>query len=656
MLRAQNIAWLIAALATMHWLGGCATYTLGRPNPKNNPYNALNNLRYENQSSKLAWARGWLGHSATPNRRDRFERTPLMIAAAFGDRQLISQLLVAGNDVNATDFAENNALMYAGAYGNAAGLSALLQANPDLQARNKNKETALHVAASAPGGKADCVRKLIEAGCDINARDFIDHSPLARAAGKEGDLARLRVLLEHNHDDQNEAANLQRLDDALSQAASGSRADAIPVLLDAGADLQAVDKGRRTPLHAAANYGNRETITVLIQAGADLESHGHSTGGTPLILSASWGTAETTHALIDLGADLEGRDESGRTALMHVATTRIHDQHGYAQPPDDVYARMDTLIAYTDDLEATDNEGRTALFHAVSSRGDVTRISRLLEAGADVNAADRQAVTVLMQASANKRGEVVASLLQLGAKVSLRDDHGRSALMWAATHGSWRVPYAIDVLLQAGADIDARDKDGWAALGHAAESLQRGSIYLLLKNGANPSDIGWTPLHRAIGTGDQIGIWTALEADGDLEARDMWGRTALIWASRFIGYSPTIRQLSKVGADLEATDNDGRTALMHAAISAYREEVCVLMELGANIHTTDRDGMTALMHAAGRTAGKYVVHDLLERGADAAAIDIQGRTALDHARAISNSAWRRGTVELLEAIENDSGS
>ena len=94
---------------------------------------------------------------------------------------------------------------------------------------------------------------------------------------------------------------------------------------------------------------------------------------------------------------------------------------------------------------------------------------------------------------------------------------------------------------------------------------------------------------------------------------------------------------------------------MHAAISAYHEEVSVLMELGANIHATDRGGMTALMHAAGRAAGGFLVQNLLERGADPAAIDMHGRTALDHARAISNSYSRRGTVELLEAIENDSG-
>ncbi len=656
MLRARDTAWLIAALAATPWLGGCATYSPGRPDPKNNPYHALNNLQYEKQASKLAWARGSFGHYGAPDRRDRLERTPLMIAAAFGDPQLISQLLTAGNDVNATDRAENTALMYAGAYGNAAGIRALLEAKLHPDARNKNKKTALHIAASAPGGKADCVRELIEAGCDINARDFIDHAPLARAAGKEGDLARLRVLLEHNHDDRDEAASLERLNDALIKAAAGSRVDAIPLLLDSGADLQTGHKGHGTPLHAAANYGDCETIDVLVQTGADLESHDHRTGATPLILAASWGTAETTHALIDLGADVEGRDESGRTALMRAATTPIQGQHGYLQPPDDVYARMDALIAKGADLEATDKQGRTALFHAVSGGGNVPRISRLLEAGADVNAADRQGVTVLMQASANQRGEVVSSLLELGAKVGVRDHYGRTALMWAAKHGSSRSPYAIDLLLQAGADIDAKDNDGWPALAHAAESRQRGSLYLLFKNGADPSSIGWTPLHLSTVTGRQIGVWTAQENRTDLEARDMWGRTALIWASRFIGYSPIIIQLSKAGADLEATDNDGRTALMHTAAHAYRAEISVLLDLGANIHAADRDGMTALMHAAGRAAGGFLVQDLLERGADPATIDMHGRTALDYARAISNSFSRRGSVEQLEALGHDSGN
>ncbi len=77
--------------------------------------------------------------------------------------------------------------------------------------------------------------------------------------------------------------------------------------------------------------------------------------------------------------------------------------------------------------EANDNvEGRTPLMLA-AFRGDTAGVINLLEAGADVNARDRDGDTALMFAAHRGHGLVVALLLQYGANVYARARNGWTA-------------------------------------------------------------------------------------------------------------------------------------------------------------------------------------------------------------------------------------
>lgn len=55
---------------------------------------------------------------------------------------------------------------------------------------------------------------------------------------------------------------------ALHIAASYGRDDCVDVLINAGADLDAVDIGGSTPLHRASYFRNAQCIRLLIRAGA----------------------------------------------------------------------------------------------------------------------------------------------------------------------------------------------------------------------------------------------------------------------------------------------------------------------------------------------------------------------------------------------------
>jgi cytohesin len=97
-------------------------------------------------------------------------------------------------------------------------------------------------------------------------------------------------------------------------AAAGRWPEAIPVLLEAGADVNARSTTGRTPLMSAA-FGNQiSSLDVLLAAGGRLEDCDNE-GTSPLILAARAGKAEAVDWLLDHGADIHAQDKRGKTAL-----------------------------------------------------------------------------------------------------------------------------------------------------------------------------------------------------------------------------------------------------------------------------------------------------------------------------------------------------
>ena len=98
-----------------------------------------------------------------------------------------------------------------------------------------------------------------------------------------------------------------------SRKATGDLAACIKLLLDAGANLEAVDSDRWTPLHRAANFANVEIMSLLVEAGAKVNAV-TVVGWRPLHYAALWsGTVDCVEVLLAAGADIDTRDNYGRT-------------------------------------------------------------------------------------------------------------------------------------------------------------------------------------------------------------------------------------------------------------------------------------------------------------------------------------------------------
>ena len=98
------------------------------------------------------------------------------------------------------------------------------------------------------------------------------------------------------------------LDEALVWAAKSDRVQAIGLLVELGAQVDA-DPYRGTPLTWAAMNGHVHSVRTLVELGADPNRRGtfggpdHGDGVTALHLAAQMGRREVVMALLELGAD-----------------------------------------------------------------------------------------------------------------------------------------------------------------------------------------------------------------------------------------------------------------------------------------------------------------------------------------------------------------
>ena len=124
------------------------------------------------------------------------------------------------------------------------------------------------------------------------------------------------------------------------------------------------------------------------------------------------------------------------------------------------------------------------------------------------------------------------------------------------------------------ASLSTADEELWTPLHYAASKGHAEIVRVLLAAGADPAaadGTGARPLHRAAGGAGSLDVLRSLLAAAAaaaaaagakpaIDARDRWGRTALM-AAAAAGRRGAALLLVARGASLEVTDGEGRTAL-----------------------------------------------------------------------------------------------
>ena len=108
------------------------------------------------------------------------------------------------------------------------------------------------------------------------------------------------------------------------------------------------------------------------------------------------------------------------------------------------------------------------------ARANAADVSYCVNAGADVNAENKDGWTPLRFAAArSKDAAVVAALVEAGADVNAEDEHGRTPLRLAARSNGAAVVVA---LVEAGADVNMKYKHGRTPLHYAAAESKDASV------------------------------------------------------------------------------------------------------------------------------------------------------------------------------------
>ena len=133
---------------------------------------------------------------------------------------------------------------------------------------------------------------------------------LMRAASK-GQLQNVKKLINAGEDVN--AANAEG-DTPLHYAASNGHKDILKILLQAGAAVNATDNYGETPLHDAASNGHKDILKILLQAGASVNA-ANAEGDTPLHWAAKGGHKDILKILIASGGDVNAITFNGSTVL-----------------------------------------------------------------------------------------------------------------------------------------------------------------------------------------------------------------------------------------------------------------------------------------------------------------------------------------------------
>ena len=358
----------------------------------------------------------------------------------------------------------------------------------------------------------------------------------------------------------------------LMHAAISSFTEGVTMLLERGADADAVGAHGVTALMAASAAGNADIVKVLLdkQVSVDerleepavwgpLDRIDGTDGATAIWLAARAGHEEVAILLMRAGANTETRALCERTigprGEEECSPAEIAERNGHGK----ISEILRSEVAHpAPDIPEIDwrreiregGQGLHALMSDLVARGDLETLQMYLDDGYDVDAyfivgegpLRQKQVTLLLVAAERQAPKVVQFLLQKGADPDKMSRHAGmewsesingadpdagldSPLMLAAR--SECLP-CVALLLRAGADVDAASPPNETALAIAAIKGNAKMVKMLLSASAEVDPV--------------------IQVLSESHASLMEGSTPL-WYAAWKGHAETVRHLLEAGAD-----------------------------------------------------------------------------------------------------------
>ena len=540
--------------------------------------------------SKTQWVLDLLLDLRTPT-TEIFGCTIFVSAAKLGDIDLVRSLIARGIEVDAS-------------------------AGPVI------RRTALEQAVRCQHPRI--VEILLDAGADPKRQRNSEDWLLNAIPKGPHELEILEMLF-------NKGANVNETN-VLTNAVVAGNHKIIRFLLEAGADIDAVDRHHGTALQRAVLNGDVESVQILIDGGADIDATAgylafrherYSLLRTPIQQASLDRNAEIVQILVNEGADVND-----------FGWGDYDDLDAWEKYRRDQWESYDT----TEDTEWYRDIMMTPLQAAVFGR-DAAIVQILLDAGAHVDLKGFGDTPFQMAAALNE-AKIVQILWTYGADVNASATHegGKTALQAAARAGNFEL---VKDLLVFGSEINATasPSGGRTVLQAAAESGNVDLAKFLIEAGANVNayaspESGRTSLQAAVEHGHVEMVLMLLSEGADVNgfaATISGGLTALqaaLWPFDEYDEKPGVwrneqaqnvilEALFDAGADLNAPSSPqrGMTTIVGAVLSGRADLVrwCLFRGSDPNISA----GGTTALGAAVLRGSDDLVTLLVEAGADA---------------------------------------
>ena len=467
------------------------------------------------------------------------QSTSIADAALDRDWEKVRQLVERGDDVNVVGglYLETG-LHWAALWGNVSICKLLLKSGANISATDEDGDQPLH--NSARRNEAAVCELLVAHGANVAAVNKRGRTPLMLAVDNSSAVPCRRLIT-------NDSVNVEDCDGnhALHIASRRSNIVTVQLLVDCGADTNAVNKHGQTPLHTAADGWRDcpELCEILLKHGAEINAVGED-GNQPLHVACTESCTKTVKVMVSHGADMDTANKHGQTPL-HTAAG------GWKDCPE----LCESLLKRGAEINAVDNDGNQPL-HVACKQGHSKTGNLFVSYSADVSVVNRKGHSPLQ----------LLSQCVKGSKIVVGE--GESGLHIAARHG---MTVTVQLLVDCGAGTNAVNKDGQ------------------------------TPLHTAAGGRKDCPelCEILLKHDTKINAVDEDGNQPLQFACQK-AHTQTVKWMLSHGADTNAANKHGQMPL-HTAAGGEKDcpELCeILLKHSAKTNAVDEDGNQPL-HLAG---------------------------------------------------------
>ncbi|XP_046558367.1 putative ankyrin repeat protein RF_0381 [Haliotis rubra] len=478
------------------------------------------------------------------NSRGKSGRTPAMLAAEEGHRNVFNLIVSRNCNLNLGDSCGNNFIHIACLGGSTEMVNYLLCGNTDaIESRGRDGRTP--IMSAAENGHTGVVKLLLSKGCDVTSLDDYGDSIL-HIACSGGRVDMVTFVLSLGHFDINSRGRFGRTP-ALVAAEKGHR-QVLDFLVCEGGDLSLKDTEDDDILHVACVGGDVEMVKHILQMNVSNINSKGKYGRTPVMLAAEFGHIELFYFLVCRGGDLMMVDDNG-DSILHVACggsvkmvkcllsidiIHINSRGCYGNTPIMTAASrghravFELLVKNQADLSLVNEDGNNVL-HVACIHGSASIVNFiLLKHVVDINGRGKYGRTPVMLAAEFGNSDVFELLVQHGADVTLRDDDGNNILHVSCSGDNVKIINVV--LVNRMTHINSRGHSGRTSLMWAAERGQTGVFDFLVRKGADVTlvdDDGDNVLHVASVVGDADMVRHIISKNVvDINATNQHGLTA----------------------------------------------------------------------------------------------------------------------------------